>query len=105
MRAIIFVVGALLQLVVTIFLLRVLLIHDYRRLLLRDPELPEVLLPSDWPGQTARLSCRELYRRLAEPSEWHLDTHMRLADGVMPERRTDGFERFPIDDPLSAISV
>lgn len=87
------------------FLLRVLLIHDYRRLLLRDPELPEVLLPSDWPGQTARLSCRELYRRLAEPSEWHLDTHMRLADGVMPERRVDGVERFPIDDPLSAISA
>ena len=29
------------------FLLRTLLIHDYRRLLLRDPELPEVLLPAD----------------------------------------------------------
>ncbi len=40
------------------FLLRILLIHDYRRLLLRDPELPEVLLPADWSGQQARLLCK-----------------------------------------------
>ncbi|WP_298012930.1 phenylacetic acid degradation operon negative regulatory protein PaaX [uncultured Castellaniella sp.] len=87
------------------FLLRVLMIHDYRRLLLRDPELPEVLLPADWPGQSARMVCRELYRRLAEPSERHLDAQMLLADGTVPERLEDGFERFPSDDPLVSISL
>ncbi|MGB7398844.1 phenylacetic acid degradation operon negative regulatory protein PaaX [Castellaniella sp.] len=87
------------------FLLRILLIHDYRRLLLRDPELPEVLLPTDWPGQTARMVCRELYRRLAEPSERHLDIHMRLADGSIPQKLNDGTPRFPSDDPLMAISL
>ena len=46
------------------FLLRILLIHDYRRLLLRDPELPDVLLPGDWPGHQARQLCREIYHRL-----------------------------------------
>lgn len=87
------------------FLLRVLLIHDYRRLLLRDPGLPEVLLPTGWSGQAARLSCRELYRRLEEPSEWHLDAVMRLADGTVPAAQADGFERFPVDDPLSILSL
>ncbi|MFT0532922.1 phenylacetic acid degradation operon negative regulatory protein PaaX [Castellaniella hirudinis] len=86
------------------FLLRILLIHDYRRLLLRDPELPEVLLPADWPGQTARMVCRELYRRLAEPSERHLDVHMHLADGSIPQPLDNGTPRFPADDPLMAIS-
>ena len=38
-----------------VFLLRTLLIHDWRRLLLRDPGLPDVLLPPDWPGQRCLL--------------------------------------------------
>lgn len=63
------------------FLLRLLLIHDFRRLLLRDPELPDVLLPPDWPGQRARQLCRQLYCRLLEASERHLDRHFSLAQG------------------------
>lgn len=66
------------------FLVRILLIHDYRRLLLRDPELPDVLLPGDWPGHRARQLCAELYRRLLEPSERHLDRHLLLASGATP---------------------
>lgn len=62
-------------------LLRLLLIHDYRRLLLRDPELPEVLLPVDWPGQKARRLCAALYCRLAVSSERHLAQTLRRADG------------------------
>jgi phenylacetic acid degradation operon negative regulatory protein len=64
--------------------LRILLIHDYRRLLLRDPELPEVLLPADWPGHQARSLCKALYKRLLGPSERHLDAHLRLANGEVP---------------------
>lgn len=87
------------------FLLRTLLIHDYRRLLLRDPELPEVLLPADWSGQQARLLCRELYRRLRTPSERHLEAHLRLADGGFPALDPGLPARFPEDDPLAAISL
>lgn len=82
------------------FLLRVLLIHDYRRLLLRDPELPDVLLPADWPGEKARLLCRELYRRLLTPSERHLDACLQLADGRTPEASALLLERFRDEDPL-----
>ncbi|MEI8156040.1 MAG: PaaX family transcriptional regulator C-terminal domain-containing protein [Burkholderiales bacterium] len=66
------------------FLVRTLLIHDVRRLLLRDPQLPESLLPSSWPGSRARLLCRDLYRKLLPLSEQHLDANVRLSCGSSP---------------------
>lgn len=83
------------------FLLRTLLIHDYRRLLLRDPELPDVLLPADWPGQQARLLCKELYKRLEPLSARHLDKLLCLADGTVPAEDATLAERFPQYDPLA----
>jgi len=82
------------------FLLRLLLIHDYRRLLLRDPELPEVLLPADWPGQQARLLCKEIYKRLEPLVARHLDQNLCLADGSVPLEDASLPERFPQNDPL-----
>jgi phenylacetic acid degradation operon negative regulatory protein len=83
------------------FLLRTLLIHDYRRLLLRDPELPDVLLPAHWPGQAARLLCKEIYRRLLLASERHLDLHLKLANGSTPKALPMLGERFQMLDPLA----
>ena len=54
------------------FLARVLLIHEYRKLLLRDPLLPEELLPADWEGRAARQLARNLYR-LHPPGRGSLD--------------------------------
>ena len=67
------------------FLLRLLLIHDYRRLLLRDPALPQKLLPGDWPGQSARTVCTQMYAALSVPSETYLEEHMQLADGRLTD--------------------
>ena len=85
--------------------MRTLLIHDYRRLRLRDPELPDVLLAAEWPGQKARLLCKELYRRLAPASERHLDAVLILADGTIPPADPAFADRFPKDDPLAAMSL
>jgi phenylacetic acid degradation operon negative regulatory protein len=77
------------------FLLRLLLIHDYRRLLLRDPELPAVLLPANWPGEEARRICAELYGLLACASESYLDGALQLADGRVPQHAPNTPPRFP----------
>lgn len=88
------------------FLTRSLLIHDYRRLLLRDPELPGVLLPTRWAGHEARRRCRELYGLLLPASERHLDRHLNLADGRVPAGSALLGERFELSDSLlKAIGV
>jgi len=84
-------------------LTRILLIHDFRRHLLRDPQLPEVLLPAGWPGHQARLLCKEIYRRLLEPSERHLDKCLQLAGGEMPRAADWLSGRFQIPDDALTI--
>jgi phenylacetic acid degradation operon negative regulatory protein len=76
------------------FLVRVLLIHEYRRVLLRDPQLPEELLPSDWAGTAARLLCRNIYRRAAAPAERHLMAALETAEGPLPEAAPYFYGRF-----------
>lgn len=63
---------------------RVLLIHDYRRALLRDPLLPHDFLPPDWPGHAARQRAQAIYRSLAGPAETGADLLLRGPDGPLP---------------------
>jgi phenylacetic acid degradation operon negative regulatory protein len=53
---------------------RTLLVHEWRRIVLRDPGLPVALLPRDWPGEAARELARDIYAALAGQSEDWLDT-------------------------------
>ena len=46
----------------TAFLIRTLLIQEYRKVQLRDPQLPAELLPMGWHGSAAYQLCRNLYR-------------------------------------------
>lgn len=48
---------------------RVLLVHEFRRALLPDPDLPAALLPGRWSGHRARDLCARLYLLLAPASE------------------------------------
>ena len=54
------------------FVVRTMLIHAYRRVLLRDPLLPSALLPLDWPGAAAHALCRDFYRLTHRDAERHL---------------------------------
>jgi phenylacetic acid degradation operon negative regulatory protein len=63
------------------------------------PGAPRRAAAPDWPGQKARLLCKELYRRLL--SERHLDAHFQLASGQTPP----ALERFREDDPLAALAL
>ena len=48
---------------------RTLLIHDWRRIVLRDPALPDALLPADWIGYKARSLAATTYHALLHGSE------------------------------------
>lgn len=67
------------------FTARILLIHHYRRVVLRDPLLPTPLLPRDWPGRAARRLCGEIYRGLLSASEQWLDAHASNENGPLPK--------------------
>ncbi len=76
------------------FTLRILLMHEYRRVLLRDPGLPAELLPADWAGMEAWTLARELYRKLAAPSQIHLTSIAETETGKLPPLAASFGERF-----------
>jgi phenylacetic acid degradation operon negative regulatory protein len=76
------------------FLLRVLLIHEYRRILLRDHDLPLELLPSGWPGLNARNLTVNLYARLSPRAEEFITTELESAEGPLPKASNSFHERF-----------
>src|SRR5690349_7284367 len=76
------------------FTARVLLIHQYRRVVLRDPLLPAALLPRDWPGRAARQLCGEIYRGLLPASEQWLDRHASNENGPLPAAGKELSRRF-----------
>src|SRR6267142_1555954 len=67
------------------FTARILLIHHYRRVVLRDPLLPTALLPRTWPGRAARQLCGEIYRGLLPASEQWLDRYGTSEAGPLPK--------------------
>ncbi len=73
---------------------RMLLIHEYRKILLRDPRLPRDLLPQRWPGEAAYDLCRRLYRRLHASADGYLGEMLETIDGSLPEPAEYFFQRF-----------
>lgn len=65
------------------FMGRCLLIHEYRRVLLRDPKLPLAFLPADWPGVQARRLCEDLYGAMLKASERYLQAQVLTLDGTL----------------------
>ena len=76
------------------FTARILLIHHYRRVVLRDPLLPTALLPADWPGRAARQLCGEIYRGLLPASEQWLDRNASNENGPLPAAGAELARRF-----------
>lgn len=76
------------------FLIRTLLIQEYRKVLLRDPWLPAELLPADWHGAAAYQLCRNLYRAVHEQADAWLDEVMETADGPLPPPSRSFLQRF-----------
>ncbi|WP_019876080.1 PaaX family transcriptional regulator [Sporichthya polymorpha] len=69
------------------FLTRTLLVHAYRRVVLREPELPAELWPTGWIGEQAYAVAATCYASLAEPADAHVQRVCAVA----------GLEAAPVD--------
>jgi phenylacetic acid degradation operon negative regulatory protein len=76
------------------FIVRTLLIHEYRRLHLRDPLLPSRLLRANWPGAQAAALCRDIYARVFAASEVHLSRVAAQLDGPLAPPDPSVMQRF-----------
>ena len=78
----------------TAFVIRTLLIHEYRKIHLRDPLLPHSLLPRDWIGTRASELCRDLYRMVFAAAEQHVSITAETLGGKLAAPARDTFRRF-----------
>ncbi|WP_116366066.1 phenylacetic acid degradation operon negative regulatory protein PaaX [Parahaliea mediterranea] len=76
------------------FQVRTLAIHEYRRILLNDTDLPQELLPGEWAGNAARNLVSNLYRATFAGAEDYLESHMVTAEGPLPPVDQGFFDRF-----------
>lgn len=86
------------------FALRTLLIHDYRRILLKDPQLPPDLLPVPWAGTAAGTLCGRTYRAVTARADAHVGALLESYDGTVPESSAAYYARFreAEDEPVAA---
>ncbi len=75
---------------------RILLVHEYRRVILRDPLLPAPLVPTDWPGREAHDLCAAIYALVADAADRWLGGHAADECGPLlppPQRMSGRFAR------------
>jgi len=79
------------------FVARSLLIHQYRRILLKDPQLPNELLPSQWNGELARKQVAKAYCALSDQADQFIVEKMQCGDGKHPGPTSAYHKRFTSD--------
>ncbi len=73
---------------------RLLLIQEFRRIVLRDPALPPSLLPAGWPGEEARRAAAEIYGKILKGSERELDLCQADETHKLPRPNSSLAQRF-----------
>ncbi|WP_139851163.1 phenylacetic acid degradation operon negative regulatory protein PaaX [Acinetobacter pullicarnis] len=76
------------------FQVRILLIHQYRRILLKDPNLPFELLPPNWLSLTARNLSSNIYQAVCAIGDEFFFEIARTSEGSMPPAHPQFFKRF-----------
>jgi phenylacetic acid degradation operon negative regulatory protein len=72
------------------FVVRVLLIHEYRRILLQVADLPEAIFPENWPGIAAMSLAKIIYSKVSAPSQLFVSRNLENRDGFF-SHPTDEF--------------
>ncbi len=76
------------------FQIRTLMLHEYRRVLLRDPDFPEAMLPRGWIGFEANKLATRLYKLLSKNALDYIQNNLENAEGALPEVNPGYFRRF-----------
>jgi len=76
------------------FIARTLLIHFLRRVQLRDPQLPEALLPADWPGHRAYTLSASIYGSLYERANEYVCSALEVESRFVPPLTPYFYQRF-----------
>jgi phenylacetic acid degradation operon negative regulatory protein len=76
------------------FLLRSLLIHEFRHLLLKEPDLPAELFPADCLSHPARDLAARLYLAVVTPAERHFLAVAESEHGGLPAADLSFHQRF-----------
>ena len=76
------------------FIFRILLIHEYRRILLKVADLPHEILPRAWPGHLAMTITGDLYRQLSENSLEYIQEQFAHYEGGFSGPSGGFFQRF-----------
>lgn len=64
---------------------RLLLVHQYRLIMLREPHLPKSALPDNWPGEEARHLFAELYSLLSKKADTYVGRRFVNEAGKLQE--------------------
>jgi phenylacetic acid degradation operon negative regulatory protein len=76
------------------FVIRTLLIHEYRKIHLQDPLLPPALLPNDWVGSSAYDLCANLYAKVFAAAEEFLTRTASTLEEALPAAEFSAYARF-----------
>jgi phenylacetic acid degradation operon negative regulatory protein len=76
------------------FIFRILLIHEYRRILLKVADLPHEILPRAWPGHLAMTITGDLYRQLSEHSIDYIQEKFARYEGAFLGANEGFYQRF-----------
>lgn len=76
------------------FVIRTLLVLDYRVIAVRDPHLPSTLLPTPWAGHSAFNLCKSIYQQVLQGSEAYLSSSLKALDGPLPPAQPILWSRF-----------
>lgn len=76
------------------FVIRTLLIHEYRKIHLRDPLLPPALLPPDWVGAAAYELSKGIYSTVFRAAERYLSATATTLTEPLPPADAGAYSRF-----------
>jgi phenylacetic acid degradation operon negative regulatory protein len=76
------------------FIVRTLLIHEYRKIHLQDPLLPPELLPAEWVGKAAYELSKQLYSKVFAAAERYLSDNASTMTEALPPANQSAYERF-----------